>query len=214
MYFSSSLHHPIAFLKPNPLSRPIHRLLTAAFTSHRLPVSKWSMLWFSQGCWPGFYFQLEFPPLGSFDPRPQGHFSSSLFPPHLAPYFGIKENSKLRLQYSPMVRLMVIMLKLLGELRLWAYGNPLRRKTPRWLLLRKLQRSKARPAGNDSRRPFCRAKAVKTSPFKGSQECEKVSQKKHQRVEDQATSLGKTRLHWQDHKLTYTHIQLCGKVAL
>lgn len=48
---------------------------------------------------------------------------------------------------------------------------------------------------------------------KGSQECEKVSQKKHQRVEDQATSLGKTRLLWQDRELTYTLIQLCGRVA-
>lgn len=48
---------------------------------------------------------------------------------------------------------------------------------------------------------------------KGSQECEKVSQKKHQRVEDQATSLGKTLLLWQDRELTYTLIQLCGRVA-
>lgn len=124
------------------------------------------MLWFSQGCWPDFYFQLEFPPLGSFDPHPQGHFSSSLFPPHLDPCFGIKENSKLRLLYSATVRL-VVMLKLLGELIQWAYGDPLGRKTPRWHLLRKLLRSKARPAGNDSRRPCRRAKAVKASPFKG-----------------------------------------------
>lgn len=49
---------------------------------------------------------------------------------------------------------------------------------------------------------------------KGSQECEQVSQKKHQRVEDQATSLGKIRLHWQDSELTYTLIQLCGRVTL
>lgn len=35
--------------------------------------------WLSQGCWPGFYFQLEFPPLGSFDPHPEGHFPGSLF---------------------------------------------------------------------------------------------------------------------------------------
>lgn len=166
--FEPGLHLPITFLKPNPLSRPIHGLLTAVFTNHRLPVSKWNMPWFSQGCWPGFYFQLEFPPLGSFDPHPQGHFSSSLFPPHLAPCFGIIENSMLRLLYSLMIRLLVIPLKPFGELRLWVYGDPLRGKTPRWLLLRKLLRSKARPAGNDSRRPCCRAKAVKTSPFKGS----------------------------------------------
>lgn len=48
---------------------------------------------------------------------------------------------------------------------------------------------------------------------KGSQECGKVSQKKHQRVEDQATSLGKIRLLWQERKLTYTLNQLCGRVA-
>lgn len=98
--------------------------------------------------------------------------------PHLAPGFGTEENSRLILLQSPLRRLRNIMLHIWWEPGFVSLPSS-SLEIVRWHLLRKLLRSKTRPAGNDSRRPCCRAKAAKTSTFKGSKECGRVSQKKH-----------------------------------
>ena len=151
---------------------------------HRPPFCQFLSLvhWLSQGCWPAFYFQLEFPPLGWQDPHPQWHSPGFLFSApvlQLAPRSGTEGNSRLascRVQWQE--HSWTLCFTYGGNQVLWASQVPLRRHQSDiysgscWDLRHDLQEMIAG-------RPGCRAKAVKTSPFKGSQECGRVSQKKH-----------------------------------
>lgn len=128
-----------------------------------------SIHWLSRGCWPGFYFELEFPLLGSLAPHPQGPCPGSLLSAPPCPWLWnpgefqahppSKSNEKKTQGHSG--------LYLLGS----RFCEPSRLLLGDTKVTFTQEAPETRPAGNDSRRPCCKAKAVKKSPLKGSQAC-------------------------------------------
>lgn len=119
--FILGLHHPATVTKHNTLSQA-----NPGTCGSRLHRPQWTH-WLTQGCWPGFYFQLEFPPLGTFGPHPQGHFPGSLFsapPCPLLWHWRVSGLASCRVQWEDSGISCFISA---GNQVLWASQTPLRR---------------------------------------------------------------------------------------